>query len=87
MQVQTLLPNAIPTEIYYREKQVLALFAPVHRTTWWRWIKNGSAPAPVRMGQRVTAWRKSDLELWQRGKWHQQEVTSEVVAGSQPNIA
>jgi len=28
--------TAIPSEIYYREKQVLTLFAPVSRSTWWR---------------------------------------------------
>jgi len=54
-----------PIETYYREKQVLAQFAPVHRTTWWRWIKEGLAPKPVKIGVRTVAWRKSDLERWQ----------------------
>jgi len=67
---------ATPSEIYYREKQVLALFAPVHRSTWWRWVRSGSAPAPVRMGKRITVWRKSDLELWQRGSWSQNTTFS-----------
>jgi len=56
-------------EVYYREKQVLELFAPVHRSTWWRWIKEGIAPAPIKIGQSVTVWRASDMERWQRGEW------------------
>jgi len=78
--------TVMPSEIYYREKQVLALFAPVHRSTWWRWIREGNAPAPVRMGQRIVVWRKSDLELWQRGSWPH-GVTPGVVTGNQPNLA
>jgi len=76
----------MPSEIYYREKQVLTLFAPVSRSTWWRWIREGSAPAPVHMGPRIVAWRKSDLELWQQGSWHQ-GITSGVAASNQPNLA
>jgi len=77
---------AMSPEIYYREKQVLAIFAPVHRSTWWRWIREGNAPAPVRMGKRITVWRKSDLELWQRRSWPQ-NVTSGAATGNQPNLA
>jgi len=51
-------------EIMYREKQVLALYAPVARSTWWRWMKQGMAPRPVHLGPRVVAWRKSDLDAW-----------------------
>jgi len=52
-------------EILIRQKQVLQLYAPVSRTTWWGWVKNGKAPAPVRLGTRMVAWRKSDLLAWQ----------------------
>lgn len=57
------------TETFLREKQVLSTVAPVHRTTWWRWIKAGIAPGPVKIGPHAVAWRRSDLELWQRGEW------------------
>lgn len=55
-------------EPMYREKQVLALFAPVHRTTWWRWVRAGIAPPAVTIGLRAKAWRQSDLQRWQRGQ-------------------
>jgi len=53
-------------EIYYREKQVLAQFAPVSRTTWWRWVRSGRAPRPIMISERVKVWRGSDLEAWQQ---------------------
>ncbi len=57
------------TETLLREKQVLSTVAPVHRTTWWRWVKAGTAPKPVKIGPRTVAWRRTDLERWQRGEW------------------
>lgn len=59
-------------ETLLREKQVLSLYAPVHRVTWWRWVKAGIAPPPIKLGRNVTAWRLSDLELWQQGKWEKE---------------
>jgi len=56
-------------DIYYREKQVLAIFAPVSRATWWRWVKAGRAPQPVYLGRRITVWRGSELERWRNGEW------------------
>lgn len=57
------------TDPLHREKQVLATYAPVHRTTWWRWVKAGIAPPAVKIGVQAVAWRQSDLERWQRGEW------------------
>jgi len=73
-------------EIFYREKQVLALFAPVHRTTWWRWVKSGMAPAPVRLGKRITVWRKSDLEHWQNNM-RTRTIQADAATDNQPNPA
>jgi prophage regulatory protein len=32
------------------------------RSTIYRWIAEGSFPAPVRLGRRAVAWRWSDLD-------------------------
>lgn len=69
-------------ETFHREASVLATFAPVHRTTWWRWIKAGIAPKPVTLGLRAVAWRESDLVAWQRGEW-----PPKASAGNRPNPA
>jgi len=51
-------------EVMLRERQVLAQYAPVSRSTWWRWMQKGLAPKPVHLGPHVVAWRKSDLDAW-----------------------
>lgn len=34
------------------------------RSTWWRWVKDGHAPSPVKVGPRTTAWRESDIDAF-----------------------
>jgi len=34
---------------------------PIGRSSWWAKVKSGEAPAPVKIGKRVTAWRASDI--------------------------
>ena len=38
------------------------------RSTIYRWVADGSFPAPVRLGPRAVAWRWSDLDLWTRSR-------------------
>ena len=38
------------------------------RSTIYRWVADGSFPAPVRLGPRAVAWRWSDLEHWTRSR-------------------
>jgi predicted DNA-binding transcriptional regulator AlpA len=35
---------------------------PVARSTWWKWVRNGTAPAQVKIGPRASAWRVSDIK-------------------------
>lgn len=34
---------------------------PVSKTCWWDGVKSGRFPKPVKLGQRVTAWRVEDI--------------------------
>jgi predicted DNA-binding transcriptional regulator AlpA len=44
-----------------RLKQVLKLI-PVSAATWWRGIKDGRYPKPVKLGPRMTCWLTSDIQ-------------------------
>jgi len=59
-----------PVEGFLRERQILGdplakfhtpALIPVSRSTWWRGIKEGRFPAPVKLGPRTTAWRADDI--------------------------
>lgn len=34
---------------------------PIGASTWWAGVKAGRYPQPVKLGQRVTAWRLEDV--------------------------
>lgn len=37
---------------------------PFSPATFWRKVKNGSFPQPVKLGARVTAWRVGEVRAW-----------------------
>ena len=43
-----------------RLKQVLE-FIPVSKSTWWAWCANGKAPKPIKLGEKTTCWRYSEI--------------------------
>jgi prophage regulatory protein len=34
---------------------------PIGPTTWWKGVKSGQFPKPVKIGSRITAWRVEDI--------------------------
>lgn len=34
------------------------------RSTVWLWVKQGRLPAPIKLSDRVTVWRESELNAW-----------------------
>jgi len=48
---------------YIRLSQIRKHYVPVSQATWWRWVKDGRAPQPVRMG-RITMWRSQDVRAF-----------------------
>jgi len=64
------LERALPANGFLRERQILGdplakphipALIPVSRSTWWRGVKEGRFPAPVKHGPRTTAWRVGDI--------------------------
>lgn len=42
---------------------------PVSKSTWWAGVKSGRYPSPVKLGERITAWRVEDIrELVRNGQ-------------------
>jgi prophage regulatory protein len=37
---------------------------PIGKSSWWAKVKSGEAPAPIKIGKRVTAWRVADVERY-----------------------
>ena len=43
-------------------------FVPVSRSHWWAGVKEGRYPQPIKLSERVTVWRASDIRALVEGK-------------------
>ncbi len=50
----------LPKTGFLRLRAVLAII-PVSKSTWWAGVKSGRYPKPVKLGERITAWRVEDI--------------------------
>jgi prophage regulatory protein len=54
------IAQLVRTPSHPREATPIPFSAP----TLWRKVKTGDFPAPVKLSERVTAWRVSDVRAW-----------------------
>lgn len=59
--------TALPAEGFVRVG-VLSKMLGVAVVTIWRWTANGRLPKPVKLSERVTAWRVEDIRQWMQEK-------------------
>mgnify|MGYP001369157284 CR=1 FL=1 len=50
-----------PRDRFLRIRQVLEKF-PVSRTTWWAGVAEGRYPKGIKLSERTTAWRESEID-------------------------
>lgn len=55
--------DGLPTTGYLRQPQLLEI-VPVSPATLWRWVKSGRIVAPVKLSERVTAWKVESIREW-----------------------
>ena len=68
--------SALPSTGYVRQAQLIANRAhpgpsaplPFSHATLWRLVKSGNFPKPVKLSERVTAWRVEDVREWMQAK-------------------
>ena len=63
-QHETLVEVGLPGDGFVRQAQLIPSILPFSPATLWRKVKNGSFPKPVKLSDRVTAWRVSDVRDW-----------------------
>jgi prophage regulatory protein len=46
---------------FLRLNQVIEII-PISKSSWWAGVKTGKYPKPVKLSERCTAWKMSDIE-------------------------
>lgn len=58
----------LPDDALARVNQIVPDAVPVSHATWWRMVRDGRAPKPVRPSPGVTAWHVGSVREWVRGQ-------------------
>lgn len=53
--------DSLPATGYIRQSQLIPTVVPFSSATLWRKCKAGQFPKPVKLSERVTAWRVGDV--------------------------
>ena len=59
--------GVLPVTGYIREKGLVGGTPPIlpfSAKTLWRKVKNGTFPQPVKLGERMTAWKVETVREW-----------------------
>jgi prophage regulatory protein len=63
-----------------RMPELLAL-VPVSARTVWRWCRARKFPAPVRIGGRVVAWDRAEVDAWIAARKGERELLLKLAQG------
>jgi prophage regulatory protein len=64
MSTQPSIPVGLPETGFVRQSQLIPGILPFSSATLWRLVRAGRFPAPVRLADRITAWRTEDVRQW-----------------------
>lgn len=56
--------TGLPAVGYVRQSQLIPTIVPFSSATLWRRVNSGGFPRPVKLSERVTAWRVEDIRAW-----------------------
>ena len=63
----------LPATGFVRQSQLIGTpnrpgIVPFSSPTLWRKVKSGEFPRPVKLSERVTAWRVEDIRAWMQAR-------------------
>lgn len=56
--------SELPAYGYIRQSRLIPNVVPISPATLWRKVAAGTFPRPVKLSERVTAWRIEDVRAW-----------------------
>ncbi len=60
--------DSLPDTGFLRQAQLIPHVVPISSATLWRGVVSGTFPRPVKLSERVTAWRVGDVRRWMDSK-------------------
>ena len=57
-----------PATGFLRQSQLIPALLPFSAATLWRMVRAGTFPSPVKLSQKITAWKTCDVVEWANSK-------------------
>jgi len=45
----------------YSRVPSITTYFQIGKSTWWKWVSEGKAPAPIKLGPKTTVWKNSEI--------------------------
>lgn len=58
------LIGVLPASGYVRQSQLVPHILPFSQATLWRKVRASKFPSPVKLSEKITAWRVEDVRAW-----------------------
>ena len=65
--------SPLPAVGFVRQSTILPVLG-FSATTLWRTVKQGTFPRPIKLSERVTAWRAEDVHAWMAAQGNSQQA-------------
>jgi predicted DNA-binding transcriptional regulator AlpA len=56
--------DALPDSAYLRQERLIPDLVPFSSATLWRKVADGTFPKPIKLSERITAWRVGDVRAF-----------------------
>jgi len=60
METKKVTSDPLDMDVLMRARQVLRVL-PISKSTWWAGVAKGRFPRPVKIGPKISAWRRRDI--------------------------
>ena len=57
-----------PATGFLRQSQLIPALLPFSAATLWRMVRAGTFPSPVKLSQKITAWKTREVVEWANSK-------------------
>ena len=62
------MQESVYQELQFYRARDLQEKVRISKATIWSWVKQNKFPSPIKLGEGITVWRKSDIDAWLKTK-------------------
>jgi predicted DNA-binding transcriptional regulator AlpA len=86
MTAKVISVGELPVTGYMRQAQLIPAIIPFSTATLWRKVRSGDFPPPIKLSERITAWRVEDIRAWMESRHATVKQPTTLNAGGERDL-